>query len=145
VTKFVFQGTGRTTGGGDGWKALAALGAIVLIGSSGAGAAIAGTLEAAVIAAAAVVGALILAAALLLALWLVKVRPACDAKAAEERAAQVLAYEEARRRDALERHQRALELAAASAPVIQNVIDPAALVAALSVRPVPVVPREVGR
>jgi hypothetical protein len=48
------------------------------------------------------------------------------------------AAEEADRLRALERHQRRLEIARASAPVVQNIIDTAALVAAaLAVQPDP--------
>jgi hypothetical protein len=74
--------------------------------------------------------ALVLALALLT--WWLLTQPARKARFAETyRQADELARE-TKRREALERHQRALELARASAPVIQNVIDPSAIAAALA-------------
>ena len=110
------HGTWTQTGSsGDGWKALAALGAVVLICSSGAAAALAGTVEAIAVTAAVVVGALILIGVPLLAWYVLRVRPAQDARAAEERAAAVAAYEEGKRRRALERREEAMAVEAARA------------------------------
>jgi len=144
------HGTWQTTGGGDGdgWKALAALGAIVLIGCSGA----AGAVTGAIITIAITLGVVLLVVVAAMAWWLLRVRPVRDARAAEVRAAQVLAYEESKRQRALERERaRAAIQAEANAGIAVAVV--AALAQAqqqpqpqwMTARPVPVVRGEVER
>ncbi len=125
------KGTWQTTGGGDSGSAVAMaaiVGAVFLFGG-GAMAAVAAAVTELIITVAIIIGVLVVAAAVLL-VWWVRRMPVREARARAVYAAQVEAYEDGKRRAALERHQRALELARASAPVIQNVIDPAAILAA---------------
>ncbi len=126
------HGTWTTTGGGgdsgSGVVIAAIIGAVFLF-AGGTVAAVTAAVTQLIITVAIIVGVLVVAAAALLVWWLRRM-PAREARARERYAAQVLRYEDGKRRVALERHQRALELARASAPVIQNVIDPAALLAA---------------
>jgi hypothetical protein len=124
------HGTWKTTGGG-GPDLSGLIGPAVMLGVA-VGAAMV-IVEFALVIAIALSAVLVLGGALL-AWWLLKGRPAGEAKAEAARLERAHAYElEQARRDALA-HQRALELAAAGAtviqPVIQNVIDPAALLAA---------------
>lgn len=130
------NGTWTQTGGGsgDGWKACAVLGAFVLLGSSGAAAAVTGAVEGIILAITITVAVFVVAAGGLLGWWLLRGKPAGEAKAEAVRLERQQAREIEDARRAAVRHQRALELAAASAPVIQNVIDPAGLVAAAVAR-----------
>ncbi len=126
------HGTWTTTGGGgdsgSGVAIAAIIGAVFLFGG-GAMAAVVAAVTELLITVAIIIGVLVVAAAGLLVWWMrrMPVREARDRQAYDAR---VLQHEEGKRRAVLERHQRALELARASAPVIQNVIDPAALLAA---------------
>jgi hypothetical protein len=139
----------QTGGGGDGWKALAILGAVVLIGCSGAAAAVTGAIEGILLAIAVTVAVFTVAAAALLGWWLLRGKPAGEARAEAVRLNREHARAVEAEQRAAVRHQRALELAAAQpGTVIQNVIDPALLVAAaLRVQPqtVPVLRGEVER
>ncbi len=86
----------------------------------------------------AVIAVVLLAAAVPLLVWRLRVARRRDTEAAAAYAAKVQAMGDAKRLQALEDHQRALEIARAGAPVIQNVIDPAALLAAaFAPRPAP--------
>ena len=80
---------------------------------------------------AAVLIAVLVLAALLLAWWLIT-QPARKARWNEAYRAAFAAREEAAAALALQRRQFALEIARASAPVIQNIIDPAAIAAAVA-------------
>jgi len=145
MTRFSGTFQGQTSGGDSAWPALAAV--VLLFGGSGAAI---GAAKGVLVAAAAITGSLVVAGGSLLAWWLLRGLPAREARAAEVYAARVQAVSgEQERRDRL-RHQRRLELAQASAPVITNVIDPASIAAALGARPqvpqpVPVVRGEVAR
>jgi|GEM_PF-6641590 len=135
------KGTWQTTGGGgpDSSVVIAAIIAAVFLFGGGTVAAVTEAVTAAVtellIIVAVFIGVLVVAAVGLL-VWWIRGMPVREARARATYSAQVEAYEEGKRRAAMERHQRALELARASAPVIQNVIDPAALLAAV-VQPEP--------
>lgn len=121
MTTFKFQGTGQTTGGGGGSVLAVAAVAAVLIFGGGAAAVTAAVAEVLLVVAV-VVGVLILAVVALFAWWVLRGRPAGEAKAEAAALARVAARELDDARRAAVRHQRALELAAASAPVIQNII-----------------------
>jgi hypothetical protein len=126
------KGTWQVTGGGPDMSWLAGLGAAAGVAAA---AAVVVTELLWVIAA--------LSAALIIALpvaWFATrgYRARRRAEVVARWAATREAAEEDRRRRALERHQRRLEIARAAAPVVQNVIDPAALIAAaLAVQPDP--------
>ena len=64
--------------------------------------------------------------------WWLLTQPARKARWAEAYRAAFAAREEAERQQALQRQAFALELARASAPVIQNIIDPALIAAAVA-------------
>jgi hypothetical protein len=127
------QGTWKTTGGGDsGFLALAVIVAVVLLSGGGAAAiaAVVAAVTGLLIAVAVITALILVAAVVVLVLWL-HGRPAREARAREFYASRVRAFEQSKQAAALERHQRALELARASAPVIQNIMpDPAPLFAA---------------
>jgi hypothetical protein len=74
-----------------------------------------------------IAGALILTAGPLLGWWLLKGKPRAEARAEAGRLERERVREVEEDRRAALRHQRALELAQASAPVIQNLIAPAGI------------------
>ena len=114
----------QTGGGGDGnGGAVAVLVLFIIAGVSGA----AGAVEGALVIAAVVAGVLIAAVAVVLGWWLLRVRPAREARALAARLERQQAWQIEDDRRAALRHQRALELAQASAPVIQNLIAPGSL------------------
>jgi len=124
------HGTWTETGGGglDPAVVIAIVALVLLFGGGAATAVMAAVTELLIVIA--VIAVLLLVAAVVLVIWLARRRSVSDARAAVVRAEQVRAYEEGKRRAALERHQRALELARASAPVIA--LDPAAIAAAVA-------------
>ena len=128
------QGTWKTTGGGDSGQtvALAVVAAgVVIIAGGGATAAIAAVTELLTIIAV-IIGVIVVAVVAVLAWWVLKGRPAGEAKAEAGRLERVHAYElEQAKADAV-RHRKALEIAAASASQVNvtTTIDPAALLAA---------------
>ncbi len=124
------HGTWTTTGGGGGSGSgvvIAAIVAAVVLFGGGTVAAVVAAVTELLITVAIIIGVLVVAAGGLLAWWVLRCRPAGEAKfeAARLERARVREAEQARL-DAL-RHQKALELAAAGRTVIQNVIDPAAM------------------
>lgn len=133
MTRFVFQGSGRTTGP----DLSGLIGAGVLVGAV-IGVAVA-VIEFAAVIAAVLIAVVVLAAGLLT--WWLLTQPARKARFDAAYRAAFTAREEASRAHALQRQQFAVELARASAPQIQNVIDPApfvaAALAALGVQPQP--------
>ena len=134
------HGTWKTTGGGGDLSGLLVAAVLVVI----AAAAVMAVMEFIVLIAG-ILGVLLVLAAAGLA-WYLHGQPARKARYAVAYQAAFAAREEAERRQALERRQFALELARASAPVIQNVIDPAFLLAAgLQPQPARVVRGEVER
>ncbi len=124
------KGTWQTTGGGgdSGPRiAIAAIiGAVFLFGG-GAMAAAAAAVTELLITVAIIIGVLVVAAIALAAWWVLKGRPAGEAKHEAARLEREQGRELEQVRQAALRHQRALELAAAGRTVIQNVIDPAGM------------------
>ncbi len=124
------KGTWQTTGGGgdSGPRiAIAAIiGAVFLFGG-GAMAAAAAAVTELLITVAIIIGVLVVAAIALAAWWVLKGRPAGEAKFEAARLERERARELEQVRQAALRHQMALELAAAGRTVIQNVIDPAGM------------------
>ena len=124
------HGTWTTTGGGgdsgSGVVIAAIIGAVFLFGG-GAMAAVAAAVTELLITIAIIGGVLVVAVAGLLAWWVLKGRPAGEAKFEAARLERERARELEQVRQAALRHQRALELAAAGRTVIQNVIDPAGM------------------
>ena len=124
------HGTWKTTGGGgdsgSGIAIAAIIGAVFLFGG-GAMAAVVAAVAELLIVAAVVVAVIVVAAGVLLAWWVLKGRPAGEAKFEAARLEREHARELEQVRQAALHHQRALELAAAGRTVIQNVIDPAGM------------------
>lgn len=127
------HGTWKTTGGGGdpGSAVLMAVAvAAVLLFGGGAAAAVAAAITELLIVIAVIIGVVVILGAAVLAWWLLKGRPAGDARAEAGRLERAQAYAvEQAARDALA-HQRALELAVAGRSVTQIVLDPAAIAAA---------------
>lgn len=153
------HGTWKTTGGGSdssGVAVVAIVVAAVVIFGGGAVAAITAAVAELLIVIAVIVGVLVLAAAALLAWWVLKGRPAGEAKFEAARLERARAREVERARERALRHQENVEVAAAGRTVIQNVIDPAAMLEMAArvaaghpwswdAEPAPVPRREVGR
>ena len=133
----------ETDGGGTGAAVTAVIVAVVVLFGGGTVAAVTAAVTELLITVAVIIGVLVAAAIALLAWWL-HGRAARAVRDREAYAARVLQYEEGKRRAAMERHQRALELARASAPVIA--LDPAVIAAfARQSQPVRVLRGEVER
>lgn len=127
------HGTWTETGGGGpgpGVVVAAIIGAVFLFGG-GTVAAVTAAVTELLIAAAVIAGVIVVTAIGLLAWWMHN-RPAREARARAVYAAQAEAYRADQAELAAARHQRALELARASAPVIA--IDPAAIAAVLDLK-----------
>ena len=153
------KGTWQTTGGGgdsgSGIAIAAIIGAVFLFGGGAMAAVVAAVTELLIIIAV-IAAVIVLAAGVLLAWWVLKGRPAGEAKHEAARLEREAARELEQVRQAALRHQRALELAAAGRTVIQNVIDPVAMLEMAArmagqqsqswrAEPAPAFRREVGR
>ena len=117
----------RHGGGGGTDPQIVAVVAVAAILGSGILAALAVVIEILAV----ILGAILVLVVAVLAWWLCT-QPARKARHAEVYRAAFAAREEAEQRQALQRRQLALELARASAPVINNIIDPAAIAAAVA-------------
>lgn len=117
-------------GSGKG-KAVALAVVVAVLVIAGGGPAVAGDIATALLAAVILVGVVIVAG-VAVAVVAVKRKSARDAQASVDYAARMQVAEDRKHAEALERHQRALELARASAPVVNvtNTVDPAGLIAA---------------
>jgi hypothetical protein len=144
------HGTWTETGGG-GETALEAV-AVILIaivlcgGAGGAAAVLANAIEGLLLDALIAVAVLVGVTIPLAAWWFFRIRPARKARDVAAYAARVEAYEDGKRRRALELHQQRLEIARASAPQIS--IDPSLVAATLrqyQPQPVNVIRGEVER
>lgn len=127
MTRFVFQGTGHTTGGGGGGVLAAGAVAAVLIFGGGA-AAITTAVTELLIVVAVVFAVLIVAAAALAVWWLRKGLPAREARAAEVYAARFRASELARQRQREDRElaadARQARMVAAVVPAVMSALNP---------------------